>query len=648
MTSAKPHNRQKDARPSTAPARPEPQLGWPAAAKEIAPTPPASASPAPSVQAPPSALPAIFETDAPLPADRFTLPAQAAALLHRLSELLRRPDAPAPFAIGLIAPAGGGKSSALNWLAESLAASEATPVASLKAADLAAEPERILAAALFRALSPRHGAFADDVAREGAHFGADAGAVARVTREKLDALRRKLASERQTLAQTEARRAGLADTLLYDTPGSRVDAFARRVRAGFEPRLRRFGFSGDALTGFKDFTRDLNETGGVQARLAQCLRAIYAFPGQIKLLVYAAICFGLNWGADWLAANHKLWLDPLAASGAQGAQAGDFLQSHLSWLGQASSLFALLGVALIALNLWRGFSFTQPLFHAAGLLDEDVAGKRHELDQTLAHQARNVDLIGAEAAALAARASEAERRAAASGASRNPPPFLETDSATQKRDAALGFLQTLSKAIDKGAKGAPQKLIVTVDGFENVAEPLALFNRLHDLLAGPGFIGVFALDPSMRGATRDDLNRRIQLPLRLNAGREGEDATALAPLDAPLSPLAERLLAAAAPLAGDGPRLQKRLRNLFRFLRPAEDAPSSLLAALTLFLAAQLGAAPEDWRSLNEALEGAGAAFSPVGSPVLNEVLSRAVALGGPIDRVQARKAAALARHVIG
>ena len=94
--------------------------------------------------------------------------------------------------------------------------------------------------------------------------------------------------------------------------------------------------------------------------------------------------------------------------------------------------------------------------------------------------------------------------------------------------------------------------------------------------------------------------------------------------------------------------MQKRLRNLFRFLRPAEDAPSGLLAALTLFLAAQLGAAPEDWRSLNEALEAPGAGFAPFGSPVLNEVLSRAVALGGPIDRVQARKAAALARHVIG
>jgi hypothetical protein len=622
-------------------ARPEPQMSWPVAAK--------GAEPAASPQAAaPQAPASVFETDAPLPPARYTLPPQPAALLQRVSELLRRPDAPAPFAIGLIAPAGGGKSSALNWLVASLARLDAPPVANLKAADLAAEPERALAAALFRALSPRYSAFADDVAREGAHFGADAGSLARVTREKLDALRRRLASERQTLAQTEARRAGLADTLLYDTPGSRVDAYARRIRAAFEPRLRRFGFSGDALTGFKDVTRDLYETGGVQARLVQCLRAVYAFPGQTRLLVYAAICFGLNWGAGWLADNSRLWLNPIASAGAQGAQAGDFLQSHLSWLGLAANLFALLGVALIALNLWRGFSFMQPLFQAAGLLDEDVAARRHELDQTLAHQARSVDLIGAETAALSAKAAEAERRAAASGASRNPPPFLETDAATHKRDAALGFLQTLSAAIGKGAQGAPHRLVVTVDGFEAVAEPLALFDRLHELLSSPGFIGVFALDPSLRGATRDDLNRRIQLPLRLDAGRERDDATALAPLEAPLSPLAEHLIAAMAPLAGEGPRVQKRLRNLFRFLRPAEDAPSGLLAALALFLAAQLGAAPEDWRSLNEALDGAGAGFAPFGSPLLNEALARAVAIAGPIDRAQARQAAALARHVIG
>jgi hypothetical protein len=639
LTSAQPENRLKDILASNAPIRPEPQLSWPPAAS------PQNTPAAPAAQeALPAAAPSAgFEADAPAAPSRFALPPQTAALLMRLSELLRRPDAPTPFAIGLFAKAGGGKSSALNWLRASISAPDGSPVAALKAVDLAAEPERALAAALFRALAPNFGPFANEAAHEGAHFGSDAGALARAAHEKLDLLRRKLLIERQNLAQTEARRAGLAESLLYDTPGSRVDAYARRIRAAFEPRLRRFGFSGDTLTGFKDFTRDLNETGSVQSRLVSAGKAVYAFPGQIRLLVYAVVCFGLSWGASWLSDNNTLWLNPINSSGAQGAQAGDYLQHHLDWLTQSAHVFSLLGLVLIGLNLWRAFSFMQPLFHAAGLLDEDVAAKRHELDQTLAHQARSVDLIGAETAAVAAKATDADRRAAAAGASKNPPLFLETDAATQKRDFSLGFLQTLSAAIEKGGPGAPRKLIVTVDGFEGVADPATLFDRLHDLLARPGFVAVYAINPGLFGTAPENLTRRIQLPLQLAAGRS-EAATSLAPLDAPLTPVATQLLGALTPLAGDGPRLQKRLRNLFRFLRPAEDAPAGLSAALALFLAAQLGASADDRRSLNEALDGGGAGFAPFGSPVLKEALAAA----GPIDRAQARQAAALARHVVG
>ncbi len=493
MTSAQPENRLKDILASNAPIRPEPQLSWPpAASPQNIPTAPAAQEAHPA-----TAPSASFEADAPAAPSRFALPPQTAALLIRLSELLRRPDAPTPFAIGLFAKAGGGKSSALNWLRASIPAPDGSPVAALKAVDLAVEPERALAAALFRALAPNFGPFANEAANEGAHFGSDAGALARAAHEKLDLLRRKLLTERQNLALTEARRAGLAESLLYDTPGSRVDAYARRIRAAFEPRLRRFGFSGDTLTGFKDFTRDLNETGGVKSRLVSACKAVYAFPGQIRLLVYAVLCFGLGWGASWLADNNTLWLNPINASGAQGAQAGDYLQHHLDWLTQSAHVLSLLGLALIGLNLWRAFSFMQPLFHAAGLLDEDVAAKRHELDQTLAHQARSVDLIGAEASAVAAKAADADRRAAAAGATKNPPLFLETDAATQKRDFSLGFLQALSAAIEKGGPGAPKKLIVTVDGFEGVADPAALFDRLHDLLARPGFVAVYAINPGL-------------------------------------------------------------------------------------------------------------------------------------------------------
>ncbi len=650
MSAADPENRPSDFFSTSSPHRPEPQLPWAPEKSPVPRTAPPTAPTSAQVPAPiaPSAAAAPFETDAPAAPGQFALPPLAQALLDRAAELLRRPDAPTPFAIGLLAPAGGGKSSALAWLTRKLGGPGAPPVAALRAADLAAEPERALAAALYRALSPAYGPLANEAAQEGAHVGADAGAYARAAHEKLDALRKKLHGERQTLAQTEARRASLAETLLYDTPGSRINSFARRIRAAFEPRLRRFGFSGDSLANFKDLTRDLAETGGPSARIVSSLRALYAFQGQKSLLAYAVLCFILNWAANWLTYNKKAWLSGLASSSTQGAQASEFLNGHVDWLSQAAHGFALLGLVLLGLNVWRAFNFMQPLFYGAGLLDEDIAAKRHELDQTLAHQARSVDLLGAETAAVARQASEAERRADAAGATRHPPAFLEADAATQKRDLALGFLHCLSQLIANGGNGAPPRLVVTVDGFESVAQPAALFDRLHDLLARQGIVAVYALDPEVFAAGRPNLLRRIQLPLRLDAGQKGETVPALAPLDAPFSPLATRLIGAMAPLTGDGPRTQKRLRNLFRFLRPAPEAPKGLQAALALFLAAQLGASPEDRRSLNDALAGDGENFAPIGSATLHEALTNASVIEGLIGKAEARQAAALARHVAG
>ncbi len=662
MSNVDPEKRNPDFFAAAAPQRAEPQL--PAnffrspekrletPAVGLAPTL-APVAPSVPVTAPPvaAAAPPPFEDDAPMAPAHFSAPAQTQALLGRLADLLRRRDTPTPFAVGLMAPAGAGKTSALRWLTQNLGSSGA-PVVALRAGDLAAEPERALAAALYRALATRYPALANEAAQEGAHKGADAGAYARAAHEKLDALRRKLMQERQNLAQTEARRAALTETLLYDTPGSRVDSYVRRLRGAFEPRLRRFGFSGDSLANFKDLVRDLAETGGISSRLIACSRAVYAFRGQVSLLVYAALCFALNWGAGWLIANKKLWLGAFSYAGAPGAQASEFVSGHLDWLPTAGQLFTLLGLALLGLNLWRAVSFMQPLFHGAGLLDEDVASKRHELDHMLAHQARSVDLIGAETAAFAKQAAEAERRAAAAGASRHPPLFLETDAATQRRDFSHGFVECLSGLIaaTNGAAESiekPDRLIVTVDGFEAANEPAALFDRLHDLLAQPGFVTVYALDPETFGPSRGaSLVRRIQLPLRLDAGRSGEKPFALMSLDTPLSSSETRLIDALAPLAGGSPRLQKRLRNLFRFLRPAPGAPVGLKAALALFLAADLGASSEDRRSLNDALVAADADFAPKNSPLLQETVAYLKSVEGPIDRDTARRAASLARHV--
>lgn len=614
--------------------RTEPQLPW------TAETAPQAARPAPTAEGK-----ASFESDAPAAPDKAGFAAPTQTLLKRLADLLRRSDSPTPFAIGLFAPAGAGKTSALNWLADNLKASGSPLVVAVRAADLAAAPERALAAALYRALSPRHGALAQEAAQEGAHFGADPGALARSAQDRLEALRRKLTAEKQALAQTETRRAALKETLLYETPGSRVDSYARKMRNAFEHRLRRFGFSGESLSVFKDLTRDVNESGGMIGRLLTSLRALYAYRGQTRLLVLAALSFGVNQGFTWLAANKPAVLGIFSSAGSIGVQTADFLQDKLDWLPLAARIFALIALALLGLNLWRAFEFMQPLVRAARLLDEDVLARRHEIDQTLAHQARTVEMMGSDADALARKAAEAERRAAAVGASKNPPLFLESDDAAQKSDYARGFLESLSELLTRGAiSGAPRRLVVAVDGFESVEAPAGLFGRVNDLLARPGLIAIYALDPRLFPTASDDFARRIQLPMRLDADSHA-DLPALAPLDTPLSPLEARLVGALAPLAGDNPRAQKRLRNQFRFLRPAPGAPSGLTAALALFLAADVGASPADRQALQRALIENGD-FAPRGSAALHEALANATAIDGPISREDARRAAALARQV--
>jgi len=630
-------NRPSDFFSASAPRRLEPVLSR--GGDKPAPRP-ATAAAAPAAAAP-------FETDAPAAPTAFAGAPQLLVLLRRLAEFLRRADAPTPFAIGLLSAAGGGKTSAFNWLTNSLAAPDAPPVVKLRADELADEPERALGAALYRALSPLYGPLAQEAAEDGAHRSADAGAAARAANEKLDTLRKRLVSEQENLAQTEARRAALAETLLYETPGARVDAYARRQRGAFESRLRRFGFAGDPLHGFKDRVRDLVEAGGFFPRLGAALRAIYAYRGQTRLLVFSALSFGLMWGARWLAANKALWLAVLAGSGGVGPQTADYLRGHIGWLPQASQIFALLGLLLLALNFWRAFAFMQPLLHAAGLLDDEVEAKRHELDKTLAHQVHSVDLLGVEVATAARQASESERRASAAGASQQPPLFLESDPAAQKRAVARGFLESLSERIVHGKQGfAPARLIVAIDGFERCAAPAAAFDRLHDLLARPGFVAVYALDPDASGLTPADLARRLQLPLRIDAGG-GEETTALAPLGAALSQAETQLIGALEPVAGETFRARKRFRNFYRFLRPAEEASPGLRAALALVLAGGLSASPDDRRALHQAVANEGNELAPhAGSPQLREALANFAAAAGPISRDETLRAAALARYV--
>ena len=628
-----------------------PPLAFPAPAPALvaAPQPAAPVQAAPSQAAPAHAG---FETDIPCPAAQFAPPPLTGALLGRLAELLARADAPTPFAIGLLGPAGSGKTSALRWLAEKLNRQNGALLVTAQAESLAADPERNLAAAIFQALSPVNGALAHEAAQESAHAGADAGAFARAANERLDALRRRLAAERQGLAQTQARRAKLPEALLYESPGSRIDVYAKRLRASFEPRLSRFGFTGDPVLNFKDLTRDLEEMGGPAARLLAGARAAYAYRGQKRLWVLAALSFALSWGAGWLAANRQSWLDPLTASSAQGAQASAYLQSHIDWLGLAGQGFQGLGLLFGALALWRAFHFMQPLYHGAQLLDADIAEKRGEIEQMLAHQARNVDLLGTETNKAAKNAGEAERRAAAAGAAAEPPIFLENDGAAQARAAARGFFVALSERIMANAKPgvASSKVIVAIDGFEALpqAEAIALLGKIQPLLARSGFVTIFALDAAGLGLAPQELARRIQLPLRLGDAAPAQ-GFGFAPLDAPFDPVETRLLEALAPLAGGTPRARKQLANSYRFIRAQAEGSPGLFGLIALFLAAELGGEEADIKALQQALKVRPEfILSNVTdtSPRLRDATAALREIIGPTQTATAQQAALLARQI--
>ncbi len=106
----------------------------------------------------------------------------------------------------------------------------------VKAADLADEPERALAAALFRGLSPRHGPFAQEAAQEAPISARTPGAVP-ARREETQDMRRRLTDGKSGPANPKCGAPPSPDILLYETPGSRVDAYARRIRATLRAAL---------------------------------------------------------------------------------------------------------------------------------------------------------------------------------------------------------------------------------------------------------------------------------------------------------------------------------------------------------------------------------------------------------------------------
>ncbi len=548
---------------------------------------------------------AVFRADAVSPPNTA---ASAGAAIEHAAELVAHAGAQTPLVIGLFGAPGAGKSLAAAQLASRAAALagaraggpfiSSLVVTRLSAPNCTGDPAEALAAGLHNGLAAQgYGA----LARAAAQAATDPHVAARDANARLDDTRARLDTERRALEELDGRRARLGETLLYESAGSRVDAYARANRAKIESRLRAFGFTGEPIASYKDLVRDVAEHPGLTGRASAFARALWAFGGQARLIVWAILLFLLAWGAGVLGETSGVWLPWLRGL-------TDQIEPVAAWLGAHLSLFGLLRQGAIAaaclclaLNLWRAMRFTGPLTRGARLLRADIDTRRRELDAQAAHQTRRVDALAGESDIHARDAAEAEQRAGGSpqaGAAKAPEP------------AFASFTDAIEAAIARGGD-APQRILVSLDDLDMVspAQAAGLLEAMQRLTAKPGFALLVCASPAHLAAgwggpadAAACLQKLVQIPLSITlpggedglrayaAGLLGAGAARVAsPIDAsrsaldkPFQPGEAELVAALAPLSGRTPRAVKRFVNIYRLARARSGDPAGLALMLAL------------------------------------------------------------------
>jgi hypothetical protein len=593
------------------------------------PAPSAPASPPPVTrEAPPATPPASRQRV--FAADVAGTPEALSPALARLAELALHRGAETPVSIGILGGAGSGKSSALAALVRRIealtrAAAAGGPyvgqalILEVNGHELGEEPEAVLAARLHQALERSEPTFARECTADAVHSTSDPRALAHAANERLDQARSRLDSERQALEDVSARRARLVDTVLYETAGSQVDAYARSRRSGIESALRAFGIAGnDPLRAYKDEVNQLAQSRGGASRAGLAVRSLWAYRGQTRWLVLALIFLALAWGFGYLERDHA-WLDSIRGTGETARPLADWLQAHLNWLVTLRSAAIVLALLCILANLWRAFRFVQPVFRGATLLNRDAAQRGQDLDSRLSHQTRRVDNLARDVDALAARAAEAEKRAgpdAGAQAGIELPPFHASASDRIRMESARAFFASVSERLVGNAGGAgPQRIVVAVDDL--VGNAGGAIDAMASLLARPGFAAILTADPARIGTDR--LARIVQVPFIVAPGDHaglvdrllGRAAPAATPaepldhrhsaLDTPVSDGEAELLQSLAPLAGPSPRGVKRFVNLYRLARL--DAPDDL-ACLAFMLALDAGGTADERGAVENSLAG--------------------------------------------
>lgn len=654
--------------------------------------PPVSLQPAAATAPQRQSLPAATPLPGDAPRPVFVSDAAAgpdalgrSAPLARLSELLAHRGAQGPLSIALLGGPGSGKTHALmdvvegaSLLATAALAAPSGPflprivVLRLDAADLGQTPEAAIAERLHARLSREYPHVAQRAAEDAAHAAADPRQTARALADHVDEARRRLAGERAARDEAATRRARLTETVLYDTPGSQIDAYARGSRGKIEPALRAFGFAGaDPTADYKGLVQTLAETGGAGDRLLASLRALWAYQGQKKLITLGLVFFFFSWLLNFMAVD-RAWLDSLQSGGESLKGAANWIVAHIGLLASASRIAQGIGLLCFAMLLWRAWRFAQPLWRGAQLLDIDIEARKTDLDRQIAHHAQRVDALSREADALAERAAEAEKRAGGGGAAIVAPAFMRaTPGHTAEARAYFAALDSISSGDGetKAAGVAPSRYVIAIDSLDRLppGRALALLQDVASALARPAFALVTAFDPrhfdALEGAGVA-LARVVQTPFALGqveapgwgdfveqlAGRAPARRDQRAPqgtsrLDLPLAEPETRLLTALAALAGPAPRSVNRLVNAYRLAR--HDAPDDL-AALACQLALAIGGTRTERDMVAKALvtsDPASAFAAPEGGPRVAAALQAAAsAQGGPVTTASAKRAAAVAR----
>ncbi|MFN3892188.1 MAG: P-loop NTPase fold protein [Beijerinckiaceae bacterium] len=604
--------------------------------------------------------------------------------IRGLAELAAHRSAGSPLTLGLLGPAGAGKSFALARLIKLVngfskgASGGASPYVSdiLVArvdAGAARDPATALASSVFAAMQAAGGQAAM-MAEDAATAGADPVDAARAASERLIDLRRRLDGERRTLGELSGRRARLSDTVLYQAAGSRIDSWARANRSRVEGRLRAFGFdSGDPVATYKDLVRDVAENRGLMGRIGAFAHAMWAFRGQAKLIVLAVIFFLIAWALGIAQDSQSFWAGWLGGQGDLGAKSAAWINANgPAIFGALRSVLLWAGLACIALNVFRAARFMSPIWRGVSLLDADMETGQRDLDTLIGNQTRLVDDLAAQAEAQARRTEEAERRAAAHSSRRSDDPGA-TPFASQEGDGASRQARHFFRALTREAAngGGPQRIVVAIDDLDSLSpqDAASFVDEAAALLAQPPFVAIVAADPQRLaqgwgsdGAGR--LARRVQIGVRVDAASSGDYARLVRKLlganeasvassesadvresvwDRPVASEEASLLEALAPLAGRTPRCVAQFVTAYRLARSRTDRWALLAFALAL----DIGATEDEQAAISAATSSSlpDQTFDPAGvSARVRDALEAArTANGGAIKAGEMRAAIMLA-----